>query len=46
MKIVKVIASIFVRMIEMIYRHTDNHGNSHDGTDHKEMKVDECTLRR
>lgn len=46
MKIVKVIASIFVRMIEMIYRHTDNHGNSHDGTDHKEMKVDESTLRR
>ena len=43
MKVVKVIASLFFRMIEMIYRHTDNHGNGNgnDGTDHKEVKVDD-----
>lgn len=48
MKVVKVIASLFFRMIGMIYRHTDNHGNGNgnDGTDHKEVKVDESTLRR
>ena len=50
MKVVKVIASLFFRMIEMIYRHTDNHGNGNgngnDGTDHKEVKVDESTFRR